>query len=213
MRHRDAAERAQLIWIAVLLTPSVMTIGSFTWFFLVSRKLLPAWTLLPGVLLLLPLFTWRLILLVEAATERASFRFITTLKAGDADPQRTGFSRQEALAAQGRLGEAADAYREHLLATPGDVAAHVALARLLAGPLADRDGAEAEWLAARRLAPGPDWARIITNDLIDFYQRTGQEGRLRVELARFADLQRGTKASDAAVRRLRELKERADYDD
>lgn len=213
MPRRDAAERAQLLWIAALLGPSVMTIGGFTWFFLVSRKILPGWTIVPGVFLLLPLLTWRLILLVETATERASFRFITTLKAGSPDPQRTGFSRQEALAAQGRLPEAAEAYREHLLAMPGDVAAHVALARLLAGPLADPEGAEAEWLAARRLQGGADWDRIITNDLIDFYERTKQEGRLRVELARFADLQRGTKASDAAARRLRELKDRAAYDD
>lgn len=213
MRRRDAAERAQFLWIAALLGPAVMAIGGFFWFFLVSRKVLPGWTLVPGVLLLLPLLTWRLILLVEAATDRASSRFITTLKAGDADPPRTGFSRQEALAAQGRLAEAAEAYRAHLRALPGDAAAHVALARLLAGPLGDPDAAEAEWTAARRVKPGPDWERIINNDLIDLYQRTGQEGRLRVELARFADLQRGTKASEAAAQRLRELRDRATYDD
>lgn len=212
MGRRDAAERAQLLRLAVLLGPPVLLLGGALGSFLVSRKVLPAWALIPW-LLLLPYLTWRLILLAEAATERASARFITTLKAGDADPQPTGFSHQEALAAQGRLSEAAEAYRAHLRALPGDAAARVALARLLAGPLGDPDAADAEWSAARRAKPGPDWERIITNDLIDFYQRTGQEGRLRVELARFADLQRGTKASEAAARRLRELRDRATYDD
>jgi hypothetical protein len=42
--------------------------------------------------------------------------------------------------------------------------------------------------------------------LIDLYERTRQEGRLRVELARFGELHRGTNAGAAALERLRELK-------
>jgi len=212
MPGRDAAERAQLLRIAVLLGPAILIIGGFSIFFLIGRKILPGWTAVP-LLLVLPYLTWRAILMVESATDRAATGLLRELFAARAEAPRTGFSRQEALAARGRLEEAAASYRAHLLASPGDVAAYVALARLLAGPLGDFAGAEEAWLSARRLRPGPDWDRIITDDLIDLYQRTGQEGRLQVELARYAGTQRGSKGGDAAARRLRELKERERYED
>lgn len=212
MPGRDAAERAQLLRITVLLGPAVLIIGGFTIFFLAGRKLIPSWAAV-ALLLLLPYLAWRIILLVETATDRASAGLLREIFAARAEPTRTGFSRQEALAARGRLEEAAAAYRAHLLAVPGDVTAYVALARLLAGPLGDFAGAEEAWLSARRLRPGPDWDRVITDDLIDLYQRTDQEGRLQVELARYADTQRGSRAGEAAGRRLRELKERERYED
>lgn len=205
MTRRDAAERAQLLHIVVLLGGPALFIGAITLFFVLRGSHLPGAVVLLLYLLLLPA-TWGVILLVEAATTRSAAGVVTALHAGHTARRLQGFSRQEALVAQGRLEEAAAAYREHLCGASLDVVAWVALARLLAGPLADAEGAEAAYLAARRVEAGPDWERIIGNDLIDLYERTGQEGRLLVEMGRFADRFRGTKAGDAAAARLRQLK-------
>jgi len=205
MPKRDSAEKAQLLRIAVLLGGPALIIGVFAISFLASRAHLPAAVLLACLVLLLPA-TWGLILLVEVATTRTASGVVIALHAGHTAPRPQGFSRQEALVAQGKFEDAATAYRLHLLGAPGDIAAMVALGRLLAGPLADAEGAEATYVDARRLGPVADWERIIANDLIDLYERTGQEGRLQVELARFADRFRGTKAGDAAGERLRQLK-------
>lgn len=205
MTGRDAAERAQLLRIALLLGGPTLIIGAFTVFFLWSRAHLHPAFLILGLILLFPL-TWGLILLVEHAIGRSSQGLVTALHAGHASSPRQGFSRQEALVAQGRLDEAVAAYRLHLAESPQDVGALVALGRLLAGPMADAEGAAAAYLTARRCPAGGDWDRIISNDLIDLYERTRQEGRLRVELARYGELHRGTNAGAAALERLRELK-------
>jgi len=206
VRDRDAAERAQLLRITALLGGPVLIIGTAALYFVSRKHDLPLGVVLLLFLLLLPA-TWGLILLVEAATERTAEQVVTSLHAGHATARAPGFSRQESLVAQGRLEEAAAAYHEHLREAPRDIAAMIALGRLLAGPLADAAGAEAAYLGARRLVPGPDWERVISNDLIDLYERTGQAGRRLVELARFAEYHRGTKAGDAAAERLRQLKD------
>jgi hypothetical protein len=83
----------------------------------------------------------------------------------------------------------------------------VALGRLLAGPLGDPSGAEEAYRSARRLESGTGWERVIANDLIDLYGKTGQEGRMIAELARFADRYRGTREGDAAAGLLRARRE------
>lgn len=205
MARRDTAEQAQLLRIAVLLGGPALIIGAFALGFAVKRFDLPVAV---GLILLVLLFpaTWGLILLVEHAIGRSSQGLVTALHAGHAASPRPGFSRQEALVAQGRLDAAAAAYRLHVAEHPDDVAALLALGRLLAGPMADADGAEAAYLTARRCSAGGDWDRIISNDLIDLYERTKQEGRLCVELARFGALHRGTTAGESALERLRGLK-------
>ena len=207
MPGRDAAEQAQLLKIVFWLGGPMLVIGTMTIWFVARRFGLPG----PVVLLLLAGLlpaTWGLIRLVEHATTRASHALVIALHAGHAASPQPGFSRQEALVAQGRLEEAAAAYRLHLADHPHDVAAHVALGRLLAGPLADPDGAAAAYRAARQSNPAGDWDRIISNDLIDLYRRNGQEGKLRVELARFGERYRGTTAGEAALEQLRALKRR-----
>jgi len=212
MPERDAAERAQLLRIAVLLGPPLLIIGAFTIFFVCRRFELPrAFCLI--ALAALPLLTWCAILLVEASTARAAQGIVSTLHAANIPPSPAGFSRQEALAARGKFAEAAEGYRAHLAEQPGDVAALVALGRLLAGPLADPDAAAAAYLAARRLKPGPGWERIIVNDMIDLASRTADAGRLMGELSRFAALSQGTRAGEAAAARLRKLKEEARISD
>ena len=204
MPGRDAAERAQLLRITVLLGGPMLVIGGFTVFFIFRRFHPPAWLFLPSLLLLIPL-TVGLIFLVEAITTHSARGVVTALHAGHAKGQRTGFSRQESLVAQGRLEEAVTAYRKQLIEHPGDVAAMVALARLLAGALADTDGAEELYGRARAERPGGAWERVIGNDLIDLYGRKGFEGKLRAELARFAEQFRGTQAGHAARAQLDRL--------
>jgi hypothetical protein len=211
MTGRDAAEKAQLLRLTVLLGPPALVLGLATLYFLGKKSLLSPTGLVVG-LVLLPPVTVGLILLVDWATSGAAREVITTLHSGHAPQPRTGFSRQEALVAQGRLTEAADAYRDHLTEWPEDTAALVALARLLAGPLGDAAGAAAAYGSARRTPDGPGWDRVITEDLIDLYGRTHEEGRLRVELARFASLSKGTRAGQAAEATLRDLKGRAGQD-
>jgi hypothetical protein len=206
MPGRDAAERAQLLRITVLLGGPVLVIGAFTVFFIFRRFHPPAWLFLPSLVLLVPI-TVGLILLVDLATSRSAHGVVTALHAGHARGQRTGFSRQEALVAQGRADEAVTAYRKQLIEHPGDVAAMVALARLLSGALADVDGAEELYGRARAEHPGGDWERIIANDLIDLYERKGMEEKRRTELARFAEQFGGTQAGQAARAQLDRLKE------
>jgi hypothetical protein len=205
MPGRDAAERAQLLRIAVLFGGPALIIGAFTIFFVASRLKASPGVLLACLVLLLPA-TWGLILLVESATYRAAQGVVTTLHAGHARAPLQGFSRQEALVAQGRPDEAVTAYRQRLMESPGDVRAMIALARLLGGPLADAEGAESLYQRARAERPGPHWERVITDDLIDLYGRMGMDGKWRTELARFADLHRGTQAGSAARARLDRLK-------
>ena len=205
MSGRDAAERAQLLRIAVLLGGPTLIIGAFTIYFVFQRFHLPAGLFLPA-LLLLPPAAWGLILLVEAGTTRSAHGVVIALRAGHAKGQRTGFSRQEALVAQGRPEEAVTAYRQRLIEHPEDVAAMVALARLLSGALDDPEAAEELYERARAALPGRDWDRVVTNDLIDLYARTGMDGKLRAELARFADDNRGTQAGNAARVQLDRLK-------
>ncbi len=205
MPGRDAAERAQLLRIAVLLGGPVLIIGAFALYFIFHRFHLPPWLFLPAIVLLIPA-TWGLILLVDHVTSRSAHGVVIALHAGLARSQGTGFSRQEALVAQGRPVEAATAYRQRLIEHPADVAAMVALARLMSGALADPEAAEELYQRARAERPGTDWERIIANDLIDLYGGTGADGKLRSELARFAELYRGTQAGSAARAQLDRLK-------
>ncbi|HMU61842.1 MAG TPA: hypothetical protein PKA66_08675 [Gemmatimonadales bacterium] len=207
MPGRDAAERAQLLKIVFWLGGPMLVIGIMTIWFAAQRFDLPGPVVLLLVVGLLPA-TWGAILLVEHGTARASHGLVIALHAGHVASPETGFSRQEALVAQGRLEDAAVAYRLHLADHPHDIAALVALGRLLAGPLGDPDGAAAAYRAARQSSPGGDWDRIISNDLIDWYRRSKQEGKLQVELARFGEMHRGTTAGEAALAELRALKRR-----
>lgn len=205
MPGRDAAERAQLLRIAVLLGGPVLIIGAFALYFIFHRFHLPPWLFLPAIVLLIP-STWGLILLVDHVTSRSAHGVVIALHAGHARSQGTGFSRQEALVAQGRPDEAVTAYWQRLMESPGDVRAMIALARLLGGPLGDAEGAETLYQRARAEPTGPAWERVITDDLIDLYGRMGMDGKLRTELARFAELHRGTQAGNAARAQLDRLK-------
>ena len=122
-------------------------------------------------------------------------------------PPAPSFSYQEALVMQGRHQEAVDAYRSHLASHPADHDARLALATLLAGPIARHGDAEREYLAVRSGGTNEKQQLIASRALIDLYAATGQRGKQMAELSRFAERYRGTVAGNAAKRVLAELKE------
>lgn len=143
---------------------------------------------------------------VAALAGGVSGGLIRVLQAAGDMPPAPSYSHQEALAAQGRYAEAADAYRRHLAAHPADHDARLALAVLLAGPLGDPGGAERLYLEVRTGNPSPRQEMTAHQALIDLHASTGQRGRQLVELARFADRYRGTAAGTAAREALKRMK-------
>jgi len=147
-------------------------------------------------------------LLVFIASGAASSALVHLVSgAGDLEP-RPSYSFQESLVARGRYGEAADAYRNHLVLHPADHEARLALAELHATHLEDAARAEGLYLEVRTGDPSDTQERRVAEGLIDLYHRTGQRGREMAELSRFADRYRGTKAGAAARLALLALKRR-----
>lgn len=125
--------------------------------------------------------------------------------AGNISPPPS-YPQQDNLIGQGKYAEAADYFRDHLRIAPEDVDARLRLADLLERHLRDIVGAEQQYLAVRRLSDEPRLDIPVTNGLIDVYRKLGRRDRLKVELARLAERQRGTTLGDGAARELRELK-------
>lgn len=201
----DAADRAQLLRVAVLFGPPCFIMLSVLWYFLSTKGAIPGWLVPLLVLLNLPL-TGGGILLIHRATSGAATGFVRSLlSAGDIPPPRT-YPNQEVLIAQGRYAEAADYFRDHLTIEPEDHAARLLLARLLETRLGDDAGAERLYLEVRNAGLPPREAGAATNGLIDLYRRTGRRDRLKMELARYADRYGGTAAGEAAARELKALK-------
>ena len=145
-------------------------------------------------------------LAMYGAIGAAAGGFIRMLTGAGNIPPAASFSYQEALVMQGRPQEAADAYRGHLATHPADQEARLALAALLAGPLALPGDAEREYLAVRSGGAGEKQEFLVSQALIDLYAATGQRGKHMAELARFAERYRGTVDGAAAKRVLAELK-------
>ncbi len=131
----------------------------------------------------------------------------TSLLATRGEPHSREYSEQQALVVAGRIDEAIDSFRSHIVAFPGDTEARLRLAALLAGPAGRPEEAERTWLEVRGMNPSPRQELVIGNSLIDLYQRTGQRHLLKAELARFARIQDGTEAGGHARRHLRQLVE------
>lgn len=136
----------------------------------------------------------------------ASRGVMDTLLASRGLPPAPSFSQQEALIARGRHREAADSFATHLVAHPDDHDARLALASLLAGPLAEPAGAEPLYRAVRDGKASERQEATARQGLIDLYAATGQTGRQLAELARFADRYPDTAASRAAREAIRVLK-------
>ncbi len=163
-----------------------------------------------GVFLLLlgldPLLLFGISTLLWFAIEGSAEGFVRTVYgAGNLKPE-PAHSGCEALVARGFYREAADAFRALLAEHPRDDLARIKLAQLHRQHLAEPDTAEHLLLEVRSHATDPRHEVMAANLLIELYRETGRKDRLMVELARFADRHRGSRAGTEAGRALLDLK-------
>lgn len=205
LRDIDAAERADLLKIAVWFMPAALIMLTGLWSLLMEHDRIPRWLGVVMLILDVPLVALG-VLAIHRLTQRASTGLVHTLyAAGDIPPPRT-YPRQELLIVRGQYREAAEYYRDHLTIEPDDHEARLRLADLLERHLSDPGGAERLYLEVRRGNPDRNHEMRAANGLIDLYRATGRRDRLRVELARFADRFQGTPGAAAASHLLAELK-------
>lgn len=152
-----------------------------------------------------PFLSWLVARTLMFLIEKASHGLLYTLVGTGGEPHSREYSEQQALVVAGRLDEAVDSYRSHLVAFPDDSEARLRLGALLAGPAARPDEAERVFLEVRERRPTPRQESVVGNALIDLYRRTGRQHLLRAELARYARLHPGTSGGEGARRLLREL--------
>ena len=116
------------------------------------------------------------------------------------------YSAEETLVIRGKYTEAIAAYELHRSRAPDDVEALIRIAEIHRLNLCDLAAAEYLLLQARRLNPDARQQMVISNSLVEIYTTSGRRDRLQVELARFADLHRNTRAGAEASRALKEMK-------
>jgi hypothetical protein len=202
----DLGDRAQLLRVVVWFGPACFIILTALWVWLCQiQGILPGWLLPVLILANFPL-TAAGVALIYRGTHATAVGFArTVLAGGDIAPPRT-YPRQDVLIVRGQFAEAAEYFRDHLTVEPEDSDARLRLADLLERHLKDDAGAEREYLEVRRRSQDPRHEMTAANGLIDVYRRSGNRGRMMVELARFAERYRGSAAGDAAARELKEMK-------
>lgn len=205
LKDIDAAERAQLLKVAVFFGPPCFVILSMAGYFCVRQEWISGGVFLLLLVLNVPL-TIAGIVTIHRVTGAASAGLVTTIFAAGNIPPPPTYPRQDVLIARGQYAEAADYFRDHIRIEPGDHEARLQLAHLLETRLQGHDEAERLYQEVRRMQPDARQELRAGNGLIDLYRRTGRRDRLGVELARFADRYRGTAAGDAAAREFSELK-------
>lgn len=172
-----------------------------------GKQWIPVWFSVILVLLN-PVMVYGLARLLFAGMDRAATGLTNMVYAGGGHPLSPPHSGIESLEVRGFYVEAAEGWRKHLLEYPGDNQARFKFADLCRRHLDRPDEAEGVLLEVRRSNPTEAEERQASNLLIDLFHATGQIDREIVELARFADEWKGTKAGTDAGRRLAELKER-----
>lgn len=206
IRDIDAAERAQLLKIAVWFGPAVFIMLSAAWAKVYEAGAIPGWVLAALLVLDLPLIGCG-ILGIHALTSRAATGLVHGLYAVGDIPLPRSYPRQDVMIVRGQYREAAEYFRDYLTAEPDDNEARLRLADLLERHLDDAAGAERLYLEVRAKQPNRGEEMRASNGLIDLYRKQGNRERLLVELARFRDRYPGTPGATAAARLLTELKQ------
>lgn len=201
----DAAERAQFLSFAVRLG-----VFGFILLALGEAKAVEAGWISPGMMALLLFlnlpFLAGLALVGYAMIDRSASAFTNTvLGAGNLKPE-PAHSGCESLVARGFYREAVGAYRQFITEHPDDNLARIKLADVHRRHLGEPEEAERLFLEVRRQGADPRYEFLAWNLLIELYREMGRTDRLIVELARFADRYRATRAGRDAARLLRELK-------
>lgn len=201
----DSADRAMFLklYVRLLLIGGPLFMLSFVlaW----GQKWIPGWAaillclLTPGILYVAAkgLF-WMM--------DRTAVGFTNMVYAAGGHPLSPPHSAIESLEIRGFYVEAAEAWRQHLLQYPQDNQARFKFAMLCRQHLDRPDEAEGVLLEVRRSNPTEAEERQASNLLIDLFHSTAQLDREIVELARFTDRWKGTKAGKDAAARLKELK-------
>lgn len=200
LRDTDLAERSSRIRVAVplwfiqFIAAEVLEGGGR-----ISRGLMLAWIWVAG-----PLLAWGVAVLAAAFLDRAARGMIGSLGAHGGDPPARGYSEQEALVIAGRISEAIDSYRSHLVAFPDDLEARLRLAALLADS-GDPAGAERQYLAVRARRPADAVALRVGTGLAALHRAAGDTTSLRAELGECARRFAGTASGEHARRELEGL--------
>lgn len=207
LRDVDAAERTQLLRVAVLFGPPCFIMLTMAWYFMHTKGWIAGWMEALLTVLNIPLTAAAVVAIHKSVNATSTGLVKLIFAAGDIAPPRT-YPRQDVLIVRGEYAEAADWFRDHIRIEPDDYEARIQLAQLLETKLAGYDEAERLYLEIRSAAPpasGREQMRAA-NGLIDLYRKTGRTGRLRVELARFVDRYRGSPLAAGAERELKKLK-------
>jgi hypothetical protein len=149
-------------------------------------------------LFLLALSLWSLI----SAVSRA---FVGTLLAQGNLKPRESTSAEESMVLRGRADDAIASYQRRIRESPGTVTLRLELSRLFQSR-GELEEAALLLNEIRVISPRGEHETLVGNSLIDLYERLGDRGRLAAEYARFAASHKGTRAGEAAKRRLAELK-------
>src|SRR5690349_13723596 len=152
LRDLDAADRAQLVRVAVLFGPPCFIILTALWYFVHAKGWIPGW--MQGVLTILDIpLTAAGVFVIHRSVDAASTGLVKMIfAAGDIAPPRT-YPRQEVLIVRGEYAEAADWFRDHIRIEPDDHEARLKLAQLLETRLAGYDEAERLYLQIRNAQP------------------------------------------------------------
>lgn len=202
----DSAERAQFLKLFINLLPPAFILLAGGEGLAYAKGWIGGWSLLILILLDVPLIYLLSYFMFHMMDRGATGISNMVLAAGNLppDPAHSSF---ESLTARGFYAEAVEAYRAHLVEKPGDNLARVKLADLYVRHLNNVEAAEQLYLEIRRGKPSPKEDRLASNLLIELYRKTGRRDRLMVELGRFAEQFKGTRAAEDAARTLHEMKE------
>jgi hypothetical protein len=203
----DSADRAQLMRVVVYFGPPCFVLLSLLWFFLRAKGMISGGVFAGLIVLNVPLTVAGIFAIHRTVGAAATGLVHTMFAAGNIAPAPS-YSAQETLIVRGRYDDAAESFRAIIAERPEELDARLALARLLEDKMNDPTGAERLYQDVRGAEPPPNPRQVMAaaNGLIDLYRRTGRTDRLKVELARFADRYRGTRAAAHATRELLELK-------
>jgi hypothetical protein len=208
MSDVDARDVTSLLRITFWFAPACILILSFFWYTLWLRGSIGGVPF--GIMLVVdfPLAALGVLLINDFGSRYADAGQEDSLPIRAPRPSGPAYGQQEMHITRGEYRAAAESFRDHLTVEPHDHDARLRLAFLLESRLADEAGAETLYKQVRTRGPTPQQEAAATNGLIDLYRRNGRRDRLMVELARFAERHRGSRAGEGAARELAELKQK-----
>ena len=206
LKDIDARDRTDLMRISVWFGGPCLILLTALWSFCYAKGWIPVGILVFLLILNIPLTVIGIFAINTTVGVASTGLMKTIYSAGDIPPPRT-YPRQDTMIIRGQYAEAAEYFRDHLTIEPDDNEARLRLADLLEQRLNDAAGAERLYQEVRQRKPSPREEMAARNGLIDLYRKTGQRGRLKVELARFAERYRGSPQGSETARLLRELKD------